>query len=780
MKLFESSWFENYRYYERCLTASGKSECFEIPSQYEYFIPDPKGKYHLITDQTAALTRMEGNSKHAKGNYGVTTPVYKNIRDSYWRDGSYNLEPRTIYLDIETRALNPPPDPVNVPETITLIQMLDSKTKQIIVLGLREWHEEPDYTLEYPVKYIKCDSELVLMQNFLKIFKVMNPLIIYAWNGEGFDFPYLYYRLKKLGLDPNGLSNYGTVRVDYTENLKTHQKSYKLTAPGHYYLDMMAVYKKYVLKPRPSYSLDSIAEIEVHCNKVEHDEFPTFDSFYTGEKYTIQDEPFQERIRESIRQGFIRRKSLDPSSPEYAENEKNILKDINFQFVYYGVRDVVLLKKIDDKLNFTNITVNIAKTMGVLHNDVLSTVKPWSQYISNVAFYDGLAMPKKEDHEHSSFEGAYVHDPVRGRHKWVMNFDVNSMYPQYSIAGFGMSPETMISDDKMPGDLKAVIDRYFKNKTDDELLNLTEDQWNEVTPLLRKYNFSLTANGVCYSKDTTGIIPKLTNQIYDGRKLDKKTMFKYEQAYVNAEKIINENSASGSESHELKDPLTYTEDDLKSLTVDDLRKFIVMAHDGADRYNTEQMTKKILINALYGATGEPHFSLYNKNYAAGITANGRFFIKQTAIMLEKKLQELLPWDKNYWLYSDTDSTVASTVISTDKGPMTIEDLYNAGTEETEYRPGKFIRKVSGIKSLSYNTFAEQPEYKPVKYAMKHTVKKRMFKIKCNGKEVVITNDHSLMIKRGDDIIEVKPFEIQENDKLLVIKNEDKHGYSGNI
>ena len=67
-------------------------------------------------------------------------------------------------------------------------------------------------------------SFIVLMQNFLKIFKVMNPLIIYAWNGEGFDFPYLYYRLKKLGLDPNGLSNYGTVRVDYTENLKTHQK----------------------------------------------------------------------------------------------------------------------------------------------------------------------------------------------------------------------------------------------------------------------------------------------------------------------------------------------------------------------------------------------------------------------------------------------------------------------------------------------------------------------------------------------------------------------------
>lgn len=538
MKLFETAFQDKFNYYERYFnTETQKSETESIDNHFEYFIPYSTGEFKLITDQTLNVTRLEGSSKQARGNIGVTSPIYKHIRDKYWRPGDYNLSPRIIYLDIETRALGAP-DPKNAPEQIILIQMLDTKTNQVIVLGLRPWEPEPDYEQEYPVKYIKCKDEIDLLSTFLKVFKVLNPVIIYAWNGEGFDFPYLYNRLKKLGLDPNKLSNYGQCKLDFIEDMRTHRTHYKLTAPGHYYLDSIEVYKKYIFAPRPSYSLDTIAKIEVRSNKVEHEEFPTFDSFYTGDKYTINEEPYKERIREQIRQGYIKQSKLKPGTEEYNKNHEDIIKNIHFQFVYYGVMDVILLRKIDEKLNLSKILVNVAKTMGVLYNDVLGTVKPWSQYISNMAFFENLAMPKMEDHEGDQYEGAFVREPVKGRHKWVMNFDVNSMYPQFSISGFGMSPETLVTKAKMPADLRELVLQYFTDKTDQEILDIPQEVWDKVTPLLKKYNFSLTANGNCFRRDVDGIIPRLTNKIYDGRKIDKKTEARYEERGILIEQIL--------------------------------------------------------------------------------------------------------------------------------------------------------------------------------------------------------------------------------------------------
>lgn len=538
MKLFETCFRKGYNCYERYFnTDLNKSEVHEIGAKYGYAVPCSNGKFSLITDQSLHLTVLEGDSKSAKDKMGVTQPIYGHIRDNYWRNGAYNPKPRIVYLDIETRALGRP-DPENAPEQVVLIQMLDTGTNQVIVLGLRPWEPLDDYKFDYDVRYILCKDELNLFDTFIKVFRAINPVIIYAWNGEGFDFPYLYNRMKNLGIDPNNLSCYGSAKLEPALSA-SNRKSFKLVSGGHHFMDAMDVYKRYVLSPRKSYSLDYIAEVEVKSNKVDHTEFPTFDSFYTGDAYTISDEPYAERIRESIRQGFIRQSQLKEGTEEYKANHSNLIKDIHFQFVYYGIMDVILLRRIDEKRNLSKIIVNIAKTMGVLYNDVLGTVKPWSQYISNVALSENLIMPaQNNDIEGAQYEGAFVRDPVRGKHKWVMNFDVNSMYPQYSIAGFGMSPETLVPKSKLPSELRELILMHFTGKTDQEILDIPEEVWNKVTPVLEKYNLSLTFNGTCYSKDKVGIIPRLVNQIYDGRKLDKKQMFKYEQRAVEIEKIL--------------------------------------------------------------------------------------------------------------------------------------------------------------------------------------------------------------------------------------------------
>lgn len=653
MRLFETTFRDGYDYFERYFnTETNKSESHKIDSKYEYFVPYSFGEYKLITDQNLRLTRLEGTSKQAKDQMGVIQPVYKHIRDTYWKNGTYNLSPRIVYLDIETRAKGEP-DPLNAPEQITLIQVLDSKTNQAIVLGLRPWEPEEDYKLECKVKYVHCQDEISLLETFVKVFKAINPVVVYAWNGDGFDFPYLYNRMKNLGLNPNDLSNYGSVKLDIVEDPKTHRNCFKLNSPGHHFLDLMEVYKRFVLSPRASYALDSISEVELNSHKVDHSEFPTFDSFYTGEAYTISDKPYSERIREQIRQRYIKKNSLTEGTQEYNENMSLLIKDINFRFVYYGIIDIVLLKKIDEKRNLSKIIVNISKTMGVNYKDVLGTVKPWSQYISNVALKEGLVMPKIEQVEASQYEGAYVRHPVKGKHKWVLNFDVNSMYPQFSIAGFGMSPENLVPMAKLPMELRDLIQRYFANKSDQEILDIPETVWNEVTPILVKHNLCLTANGTCYKRDSVGIIPRLVNQIYDGRKLDKKEMFKFEQKEVEIEKTLEEGFFGNKELEENIDILNIK--DLNSYFKKSLEYLLEKTNFMVDRLNTEQLTKKILINALYGATGNAFFPLYNKDFASGITANGRIFIQQTANMIRQRFQELIPWTEEYIVYGDTDS-----------------------------------------------------------------------------------------------------------------------------
>ena len=50
--------------------------------------------------------------------------------------------------------------------------------------------------------------------------------------------------------------------------------------------------------------------------------------------------------------------------------------------------------------------------------------------------------------------------------------------------------------------------------------------------------------------------------------------------------------------------------------------------------------------------------------------------------------------------------------------------------------------------------------------MKHKVKKKMFKIKINDKEVEITEDHSIMVLRNNKLISIKPKDILKTDKLI--------------
>ena len=530
-KLFESTWRSGYEFFERYFDTNLNKSCTkQINLPYEWYEPSSKGLYSYILDDSIKLDKKQGNAKGGREHYGFLDPMYRNIRDNYWNQDKYNLKPKTMYLDIETRVGQNStgfPVPDRVAESISMFQIFDPDAQCVIMLGVKEWKHQENYSekMEYPVKYLVCDDEFHLIETFLKIFSKIDPLIIYAWNGDGFDFPYLYNRLKKLGFDTDRLSNHGTTSLGESEF--KGQTKYSLNSDGHFFIDLMKVYEKFTFAPRTSYSLDNIAEIEINEKKVQHPEYIGFDDFYTG-KYNIPTNPTDEQKESDI----------------YKEAIKNgINKEVNelghSEFCYYSYIDPILIYKIDKKLNFTILMLMIAEKMGVTVGDSLGTVKPWSQYISNRSMLGRQVMPTRKEFDSPHVVGGFVREPNQGKHTWVLSADYNSMYPLLGMVGFNMSPETYIPKNELPPELRDVVLSYFNDQNELDRLNMTKEIWEATENSLKEHNISLGINGAAFHKDKLGMIPEMVQEIYNTRKQAKKTMFKYQQRKVLIKDILN-------------------------------------------------------------------------------------------------------------------------------------------------------------------------------------------------------------------------------------------------
>jgi len=649
MKLFESSYQKDWDSYERYYdTELNKSVSKKIQLPSEWFEEYSQGEFTSLLDENIRLKRVQGKAKDGRDNYSFVDPIYRNIRDNYWKNQSYNKSPRTWFLDTETfvgKKSKGFPVPEKALESVNLIQIYDSELDTMIVLGLRDWVHQSSYNFNYKVQYIKCKNEIELFEKYFKIFNKLNPLIIYAWNGEGFDFPYLYNRCKLLGIDTNKFSNYNSAKLT-TKNVN-NKLVFNFKADGHYYIDMMVVYKKFVFKPRDSYSLDSIAEAELKKKKVNHSEYQKFQDFYDG-NYTIPENPTEEQKNSKIYQEAIK------------GNIDEVKELAHSDFVYYGITDTYLIKELDKKLNFTSLLLMISEKMGVHIDDAMGTVKPWSQYMLNRSYENKKAIPPRQHTDESvSIVGGFVRDPIVGKHKWVMSADVSSMYPLLGMTGYNMSPETYIPIHKLPNDLREVILRYWNNENEAERLELSQDVKDLTTSLLKKYNYSMGINGAVFNNNNgQGMLPTMILDIYSSRKKAKQTMFKYEQRAVIIKDILSHNAYKGISDLD-KDVLKYTEDELKELNEDKLKELLKTAEDLESLYNTKQLIEKLLINGVYGAFATPYFPLFNQNMARAITGNGRYFIQKLAKYIDDSLQKMIEWDKSYISYGDTDSVYFS-------------------------------------------------------------------------------------------------------------------------
>jgi intein/homing endonuclease len=124
-------------------------------------------------------------------------------------------------------------------------------------------------------------------------------------------------------------------------------------------------------------------------------------------------------------------------------------------------------------------------------------------------------------------------------------------------------------------------------------------------------------------------------------------------------------------------------------------------------------------------------------------------------------------ETDYVVYGDTDSIVGDSIILTKNGPISIEDLYDKCKGKylinDDYNRN-YIKEMNN--EYAFTCINGRCFYDKIKYIMKHRIYKKMYKVICGKKEVVITEDHSLVVDRNGIELSIKPCDLEKGDKII--------------
>jgi DNA polymerase elongation subunit (family B) len=556
--------------------------------------------------------------------------------------------------------------------------------------------------------------------------------------------------MKKLELNTELMSPFKIMGVQQQKNDKGDVVLEHDIPLDYYFVDFLKLYKKMVLSPRESYSLDFICREELDENKLEYDE----DLFW------LHNNDYE-------------------------------------RFIDYNTQDVLLMVNLEDKLKLHKILYTMAYEMNCNYDSIFGTVVPWTAFIYRETTAMNIVLPndRNKNTEGFSYKGGHVECPQPGHYKGILSYDFAALYPSNQIS-FNISTETLIDgiEKILHPELLELREKFTRGQSIEQILpsgkKMTKDDYAEIKRVCKKHNVAMTPNGEFFDISKEGIMPAMLKRILKERKLFKNAQLKLESVYE-AMKVNTEYGFSKEEITEefmfksnLNDIVAFLKTNDKHVQKENIHR--------VDKYRdfceVFQLLKKVQANSEYGYMGNKYALLSNVRIAQSITTVGRFFVQ----WVRDQVNDHFLKEKGFkpFIYADTDSVLGDTKLHLMKGlnryTKTIQELYNEIDGEIDYIADNgiivndpadpmvdnctnFVKKVDvHLKSMSFNIDNRVPEYNQIKYIMKHKVNKRMFKIKYNGKEVIVTEDHSLIVIRDDEFIDISPKDIIKGDKLVVL------------
>ena len=469
---------------------------------------------------------------------------------------------KIAYIDIEVGSENGFPSVENASEVVTAITFKIGNN--CYVFGCGDYQNKREN-----IFYLKCSSERALLEKFFKMWDKESPDIVTGWNIDTFDIPYLVNRAKRLFDEKKNpyrlLSPWRKLREYMMFGLGGRElQTYEIY--GVETLDYLALFKKFTYTNQESYRLDHIANVELGEQKLDYSEQGTLHLLYKND--------YQ-------------------------------------KFINYNIKDVELVEQLENKMKLLEMVISLAYLCKVNYGNTFGQVRMWDTLIYNHLLRKNTVIPPKTtSHKSTQFEGAYVKEPILGAHNWVVNFDLNSLYP-HLIMQYNLSPETLITDE-LPSELQEIKDaRPGVEGLVDQSQSLN----------LKKYKVTYTPNNEFYRIDKQGFLPEMMQQIYDDR-------VKYKGMMIDTKKKLQ------------KEKDTQKRFELRNLI---------------SKYNNIQMNLKITLNSAFGAMGNQHFRFFDQRIAEAITTSGQLSIKWIEKEINRYLNEILKTDEDYVVAVDTDS-----------------------------------------------------------------------------------------------------------------------------
>ena len=458
-----------------------------------------------------------------------------------------------VSLDIETKSDEGFPLPADAAYPILTIALTTSREKNTVYLwGYEDFSKENTLHKDLNVKYTKCKDEFDLFTKFLLFWTKDHPDIITGWNTRWYDMPYIINRAKNLGItDITKLSPWQIIKERIVKKFNKEEQRYHIY--GVIDFDYRELFQKfaYSYNPQESYRLNDIAHVVLGDQKISYEEYGTLHELY----------------------------------------KRNYQK-----FVDYNITDVLLVDRLDAKLNLIDLGLMMGYHAGINHEQIFQPTIVWDGIVYNHLYDRGIVVPMKDRNffnrqTNFNLEGGHVKDPISGKHNNVCSFDINSLYP-HLIIQYNMGPDTIINN--------AIQDITPEGLLDTEKIEATNID-----------NLTIAGNGQLFDKTRKGVFASIVEEMYNERAETKAKQFK-------------------------------------------LRKAKDLSQDTS--LQNKQMMLKISLNSLYGAMANQYFRYFDPRISSAITASGRLAIQSMEKAINNYLNHLLETqDEDYVVAGDTDS-----------------------------------------------------------------------------------------------------------------------------
>ena len=595
----------------------GKRVTVEHKPEYDFYVEDPRGNVRSVYDEPVSLVKCR-NLKEFRKNQAIMNnsktyesdikPVFKTLSKHYTNADTPKLNNAFFDIEVDFDPVLGYASPEEAFSPITAIGVYLQWQDAMVCLSVPpktlNWEQATVIAEKIP-EVILCRTEKEMLDMFLVL--IEDADILSGWNSDGYDIPYTINRIIKT------MGRQETRRMCLWDQLpreKVYERYGKeqhgYTICGRVHLDYLDLYRKYNYEERHSYRLDFIGEMEVGEKKVAYE--GSLDKLY---KYDYE------------------------------------------KFLEYNIQDVMLLDKLDQKLQFIDLANTIAHDNTVLLATTSGAVATTEQAIINEAHRRGYVVPDRprERAERDRAAGAYVAQPKKGYHEWIGSMDINSLYPSIFRA-LNMAPETIVGQvslDLTEREIEEKIAGTWANGTGKIRKAMSfSDAWNnkfssnEYELVMRKdgevplklhmetgevlditggdiYNlvfnsnqpWNISANGTIFKTDFQGIVPGLLERWYAERQV---LQAKKKEATTDAEKAF---------------------------------------------YDKRQLVKKINLNSLYGAILNPGCRFYDKRIGQSTTLTGRMITRHMGAETNRMLTGEYDHEGATVVYGDTDSVYFS-------------------------------------------------------------------------------------------------------------------------